>query len=540
MLGKILFVDDEPSLASLIRRHFRKKIRAKEYEFVFAGNGVEALEKLQSDRPLDLVFTDINMPKMDGLTLLHDIQETAPEVKTVVLSAYNDMKNIRTAMNRGAFDFLTKPIDFEDLEITIQRALNEVREIRENKKRLQEAQAQLIQREKMSALGELIAGVAHEINNPVGFISGNLETANEYVQDLLDLLNLYQQEFDNASPTIAAKIHEIDLTFVINDFPLLLSSMKEGTDRIRQISNSLRIFSRSDVSSKVAFNIHQGIDSTLMILKHRLKANSQRPEIEVIKEYSELPLVECLPGQINQVFMNAIANAIDALDELSYGRDYDEMIAKPNIITISTELGNGAQRRAQEGIGHGELGIAHRPVASLSNRGWGDSIGHGEEVRLDGQLPIQNSKEAKNSKLKTIPSPTAITHPLNPCREGGTAQLPMPNAQLKTLPMPNALSHPPNPSLKEGQLPNSSFPIPHAQFITIRIKDNGQGMSEETIARAFEANFTTKPPGKGTGLGLSISLHIVEELHRGHIGCVSVLGEGTEFAISIPVKSLSE
>ena len=523
MPGKILFVDDEPSFASLIRRHFRKKIRTKEYEFVFAGNGVEALEKLESDRPLDLVFTDINMPKMDGLTLLDKIQEVDPEVKTVVLSAYNDMKNIRTAMNRGAFDFLTKPIDFEDLEITIQRALSQVRQFRENKKKLQLAQAQLIQREKMSALGELIAGVAHEINNPIGFISGNLETAQEYIKDLLGIINLYQQEFPNHSSKIAAKIDEIDLTFVVNDFPILLGSMKEGTDRIREISNSLRIFSRSDVSSKVAFNIHEGIDSTLMILKHRLKANPQRPEIDIIKNYGELPLVYCLPGQINQVFMNALANAIDALDQLSEEKEFDQIKSRPNTITISTEIGNG-----ELAIGNG-------------------AIEH-EEVALDGQNQTRKAKlQTQNSTIDTIPIPIPIPDRsgaksfAQPDRRTWDASFPVPHSPLLTQDsefktqnssMESAQCHPPCPPLK-GEVPNS-------QFITIRIKDNGPGMSEETIARVFETNFTTKPPGKGTGLGLSISRQIVEELHGGHICCASALGEGTEFAISIPIKSISE
>ncbi|NER36912.1 MAG: response regulator [Oscillatoria sp. SIO1A7] len=510
MPGKILFVDDEPSFASLIRRHFRKKIRAKEYDFVFAGNGVEALEKLESDRPLDLVFTDINMPKMDGLTLLDKIQEVDPEVKTVVLSAYNDMKNIRTAMNRGAFDFLTKPIDFEDLEITIKRALNQVWQFRENKKELQLAQAQLIQREKMSALGELIAGVAHEINNPIGFISGNLETAQEYIKDLLGIINLYQQEFPNHSSKIAARIDEIDLTFVINDFPVLLASMKEGTERIREISNSLRIFSRSDVSSKVAFNIHEGIDSTLMILKHRLKANSQRPEIDIIKNYGELPLVYCLPGQINQVFMNAIANAIDALDEVSEEKEFDQIKSRPNTITISTEIGNG-----ELGIGNGELAIGNGELG-IGNGELGIGAVEHEEVTLDGENQPRKAKLKTQNSIDTIPRPMPdLPHSL----------LPTQNSELKTQ----------NSSMQDAQ-----FPIPNSQFITIRIKDNGPGMSEETIARVFETNFTTKPPGKGTGLGLSISRQIVEELHGGHICCVSAVGEGTEFAISIPIKSISE
>ena len=158
---KILVVDDEQPLERLLTQQFRKKIRANEYEFIFARNGKEALEKIQLYSDLDMVLTDINMPEMDGLTLLKKMQELHLCIKTVVVSAYNDLKNIRQAMNWGAFDFVTKPIDFNDLEITINRTLEYVKEIRQNQYNFQQAQAQLIQNEKMSALGQLVAGVAH-------------------------------------------------------------------------------------------------------------------------------------------------------------------------------------------------------------------------------------------------------------------------------------------------------------------------------------------------------------------------------------------
>lgn len=338
MPPKILFVDDEPSFESLIKRQFRKKIRAQEYNFVFASNGLEALHKLETEKPIDVVITDINMPEMNGLTLLEKIKASDLTIKTVVLSAYSDMKNIRTAMNRGAFDFLTKPIDFEDLEITINRALDQIKQIRENQQKLQQTQTQLVQSEKMSALGQLVAGVAHEINNPVGFISGNIAVAEDYFNDLLDLLNLYQQNFPDPGAEIWAKMKEIDIKSLVDDVPELISSMKEGTDRIYHLSTSLRTFSRSDLCNKVAFNIHDGIDSTLLILKHRLKASDIRPPIDVRKEYAELPVVMCYPGQLNQVFMNLIANAVDALDDWSRGRSWEEMMASPNTVTIRTYL----------------------------------------------------------------------------------------------------------------------------------------------------------------------------------------------------------
>ncbi|WP_375510396.1 ATP-binding protein [uncultured Nostoc sp.] len=180
---------------------------------------------------------------------------------------------------------------------------------------LQLAQTQLIQSEKMSSLGQLIAGVAHEINNPVNFICGNLRYVAEYAQDLLHLLEKYQKFLPVAPPELESDLDNIDLEFIMQDLPKLLDSMKLGTGRIVEIVQSLKNFSRHDEAEMKAVNIHDGIDGTLMILHHRLKADVHRPAIEIVKDYAKLPLIECYPGQLNQVFMNILANAIDALEE---------------------------------------------------------------------------------------------------------------------------------------------------------------------------------------------------------------------------------
>jgi signal transduction histidine kinase len=206
---------------------------------------------------------------------------------------------------------------------------------------LQHAQVQLIQSEKMSALGSLVAGVAHEINNPVGFLSGNITPALEHIKDLFGLLDLYQQKYSD--PEIQAKIEALDLDFIREDLPKLVGSMREGVNRIRDISTSLRTFSRADSDRPTPFNLHNGIDSTLLILKHRLKADEYRPEIEVIKDYRQLPAVECYAGQLNQVFMNLLANAIDALEEFNQGRSLAEMKAHPNRITVTTLVSEDGQ-----------------------------------------------------------------------------------------------------------------------------------------------------------------------------------------------------
>ncbi|WP_449421018.1 trifunctional serine/threonine-protein kinase/ATP-binding protein/sensor histidine kinase [Phormidium nigroviride] len=201
---------------------------------------------------------------------------------------------------------------------------------------LQQTQLQMIQSEKMSALGNLVAGVAHEINNPVGFIAGNLNEAKRTVQDLTEHLNLYRTQAPAAN--IADHAEEIDLDYIIEDLPKMIDSMQLGCDRIKDISTSLRTFSRTDKDYKVPFNIHEGIDSTILILKYRLKANDERPAIEVVKDYRNIPAIECFPGQLNQVFMNILANAIDALEESNIGRSFAQIKANPNRITIQTSL----------------------------------------------------------------------------------------------------------------------------------------------------------------------------------------------------------
>ncbi len=179
---------------------------------------------------------------------------------------------------------------------------------------LHNTQAQLIQTEKMSSLGQLVAGVAHEINNPVNFIYGNLSHASEYSKDLLCLVELYRQHYPNPHLEISECSEAIDIEFLAEDLPKILGSMKVGTERIRQLVVSLRNFSRLDQAQKKPVDIHEGIDSTMLILQHRLKAQSDRPSVEIIKEYGNLPLIECYASSLNQVFMNLIGNAIDALE----------------------------------------------------------------------------------------------------------------------------------------------------------------------------------------------------------------------------------
>lgn len=202
--------------------------------------------------------------------------------------------------------------------------------------KLRTTQSQLVQNEKMVSLGQLVAGVAHEINNPISFIHGNLAPARSYTLDLLDLIKIYQYHYPIPPTGVLDKIEEIDLDYLAEDLPNLFNSMRVGTERIVEIVKSLRNFSRLDESAGKSVNIHEGIDSTLMILQNRLKSHSSRPGIQVVKDYQQLPNVECFPGQLNQVFMNILINAIDALEERDTQREIEECDRAPSTITIRT------------------------------------------------------------------------------------------------------------------------------------------------------------------------------------------------------------
>ncbi|MEA5567098.1 ATP-binding protein [Anabaena sp. UHCC 0399] len=215
----------------------------------------------------------------------------------------------------------TRTEELSEKNIRLQQLLEE----------LQRTQLQMVQSEKMSALGQMVAGIAHEINNPVNFIHGNLAHVQEYAENLLNFVQLYQKYYPEPVSEIVDEAENIELEFIQEDLPKMLDSMKIGTDRIRRIVLSLRNFSRLDESAFKAVDIHEGIDSTLLILQHRLKDTPEYPAIQIIKNYGNLPLIECYPGQLNQVFMNILVNAIDALEE-------QQSRQKKNQITISTSI----------------------------------------------------------------------------------------------------------------------------------------------------------------------------------------------------------
>lgn len=365
-------------------------------------------------RYLDEFLSDLdNLPASWQSTSEHSLKNSPHRIVEATVSQRTNHQNQEYIV------FLRDISDRKLAEDTLRHSEATLRqqatELEQTLKELQNTQSQLIQSEKMSSLGQLVAGVAHEINNPVNFIYGNLVHLENYTQDLLKLVQLYQQEYPNSTLDILKFIADIDLDFFAEDVPKTLNSMKVGAQRIREIVLTLRNFSRLDEAEMKPVDIHEGIESTLLILQNSLKEKSAQSEIEVLKEYDKLPPIECYAGQLNQVFMNILANAVDAL-------------------------------RQQEA----------------------------EWLQL---------KNEKYFSLITI----------------------------------------------QTRLEQNSH-------VTIRIKDNGPGMSPDVKNRLFDPFFTTKPVGKGTGLGLSICYQIVVEKHGGKLECISQPGQGTEFLIEIPIK----
>ncbi|MEM9766938.1 MAG: ATP-binding protein [Cyanobacteria bacterium P01_D01_bin.71] len=236
-----------------------------------------------------------------------------------------------------SFDVLARigQIMAEKDELTIQNT-----SLQEALEKLKETQFQLVQAEKMSSLGQLVAGIAHEINNPINFIHGNLSHIQDYAFDLIEIVQLYQAQYPDSTPKIQSEIEEIELEFIEQDLPKILESIKLGTDRIREIVVSLRNFSRIDEADFKTVNIHEGIDSTLLILQHRLKSSKESLGTQVIKEYGNLPFLECFPSQLNQVFMNILSNAIDALGDTNAQQSHQANKDNPAQIIIQTDMIN--------------------------------------------------------------------------------------------------------------------------------------------------------------------------------------------------------
>jgi signal transduction histidine kinase len=415
---RILLVDDNPNnlkvLAEAIQRHGWKAL--------MATDGESAIEQAEYADP-DLILLDVMMPNIDGFETCRRLKANSitQNIPVIFMTALSDATDKVKGLEMGAVDYITKPFQQEEviarlklhlklshLTRTLEQQVEErTAELTQSLQQLQHTQLQMIQSEKMSALGNLVAGIAHEMNNPLGFIFATLKQAKPNINDIIEHLKLYQASLPNPSEEIINHAEEIDLDYCVEDLFKMFDSMTMACDRITNISNSLRTFSRTDRDYKQPFNLHEGIDSTILILKHRLKANEHRPAIEVFTEYGDIPQVECFPGQINQVFMNIIANAIDALDESSVGRSFGEITTNPNQITITTFV---AEKQVKIIIADNGIGMSeevkehifdHLFTTKVVNKGTGLGLAIAKQIIIDkhdGQIDC-SSMTGKGTKF---------------------------------------------------------------------------------------------------------------------------------------------
>ncbi|MBD2446641.1 hybrid sensor histidine kinase/response regulator [Nostoc sp. FACHB-152] len=353
--GFILIVDDNPTNLSVLS----EALASEGWRFRVAVDGESAIAQAQRNQP-ELMLLDVQMPGIDGFETCRRLKANlaTQNIPIIFTTALADTESKIQGFSLGAVDYIPKPFAQEEViaRVRVHLQLKQLtqsleQQVRDRTDALQQAQVQLVQQEKLSTLGELIAGIAHEMNNPISFIANNIPPLKEYIDSITELLQLYEQEYPNPTAKITTLIKNIDLNFVLEDLAKILSSLQVGSERIQHLSSSLRSFSRSDSDIKLPADLHLGLDSTLMILQHRLKANGDRPAIEVIRCYGKLPPINCYVGEMNQVFMNILANAIDALDEAILQGKISNPIPQIKIATETNDQQMVVIRIADNGIG---------------------------------------------------------------------------------------------------------------------------------------------------------------------------------------------
>ncbi len=325
-MEKILVIDDEPQILKMVAKY----LGAEGYDVLTAKNGKEGLDVFQKQRP-PLVITDVKMPVISGLEVLKAVKAIDSATEVIIVTGEADMETSIEALRLGASDFITKPIEIELLYVSILRALDrqkmqeQLSEYAKNlegllEKKIKEieySQVMLLQSEKLASIGQLAGGVAHEINNPIGFISSNLNTLSKYLEDIQKLMARYQEVHllnDGERTALLREIksveNEIDIEYILDDLDQLIEESKEGIDRVKKIVSDLKDFSRVDHGEKEFFNINAGLENTLNMVWNELKYKT-----DVLKEYGTIPEIECYPLELNQVFTNILVNAAQAIEE---------------------------------------------------------------------------------------------------------------------------------------------------------------------------------------------------------------------------------
>ncbi len=399
----ILIVDDNPTNLSILS----EALGGAGFRFRVAMDGESALTLVERNHP-ELILLDVEMPGIDGFETCRRLKEN-PATKSIPIiftTALADIENKAKGFALGAVDYIPKPFEQGEVmaRVKVHLQLKHLTESLEEQvcdrtNALQKAQVQLVQQEKLSSLGEMIAGIGHELNNPINFIVNNIEPLKEYVTGVSKILDLYQQEYLTPSPKLKDAIKDLDLEFVLEDMAKILESFRLGTEMIENISTSLRTFSRSDSETKSLANLHECLDSTLMILQHRLKGQGDRPQIKLLKSYGSLPSMLCYPGQMNQVFMNILANAIDALDEAIIQEKMQERFPQIKITTQITSEKQIVIQIADNGLGIPESIKERLFEPMFTTKPFGKGTGLGLAIAHQIVVEKHNGKLTINSEV---------------------------------------------------------------------------------------------------------------------------------------------
>ena len=421
----VLLIDDQSMVGEILQRSLSKEA---DIDFHYCNDPTLAITTAIDIAPT-IILQDLVMPDVDGLMLLRwfRLNPATKDIPMIVLSCKEDAHLKAEAFTHGANDYLIKLPDtieliariryhsqayqtLKALQATTKASEDQAKQLTATLNQVQEMQQQIIQVEQLTGIGRMVAGIAREINNPINFIHGNVQHVNGYIQDLLKLIQLYQQTYPDATSEIHEMSNSLDLPFISTDLPKMIDSMKSGSERIRNMVLSLQNFSHLDESEKNPIALHNSLDNALVLLGHRLNFDDGTPKISIYREYQDIPLIDCYPAQINQVFVHVLNNAIDALElrELSrsvssepaisiviktIGLYYVEIQIQDNGIGIAPEIFDRifepffTTKTAREGSGLG-LAICHKVMQKHAGSITVQSIlGQGTTCRL--QFPIQ-------------------------------------------------------------------------------------------------------------------------------------------------------